>query len=87
MTEESEQDLQEVIDQVVGKNKKKKINKPKPKKETIISAMKEYQTLFLISAIAFIIVIILLIISYRTNPYIRERQEESMTQYEYDYRA
>ena len=78
MNESSEEDrLQELIDGVTRKGKKK-IKQSKPKKGVIKKVFKEYQSQFLITIIAIVVIIVLLTISYKTNPYINDNQEESM---------
>ena len=76
--ESTEEDkLQEVIDGVARKGKKK-IRQFKLEKGMIKKAFKAYQYQFLITIIMIVVIIVLLTISYKTNPYINSNQEESM---------
>ena len=72
-----EDKLQEVIDGVTKKGKKKK-RQLKLEKGLIKKTFKEYQFQFLLTIIMIVAIIILLTISYKTNPYIKNHQEVSM---------
>ena len=69
--------IQEVIDGVTKKGKKRG-RKLKLEKGLIKKTFKEYQFQFLLTIIMIVAIIILLIISYKTNPYIKNHQEVSM---------
>jgi len=73
----AEERIQEVIDGVTKKGKKKK-RQLKLEKGIIKKTFKEYQFQFFLTIIAIVVIIILLTISYKTNPYINRNQEESM---------
>src|SRR5690625_6021849 len=72
-----EEKVQEVIDGVT-KKRKKKTKKLKPDKDMIKKVFKEYQFQFLITIIAIVVIIVLLTISYKTNPYINNQEDVSV---------
>ncbi|GAA4072469.1 hypothetical protein [Amphibacillus indicireducens] len=73
----AEERIQEVIDGVTKKGKKKK-RQLKLEKGILKKTFKEYQFQFLLTLIAIVVIIILLTISYKTNPYINDNQEGGM---------
>ena len=72
-----EEKIQKVIDGVTKKGKKRGI-KLKLEKGLIKKTFKAYQFQFLLTIIMIVAIIILLTISYKTNPYINSNQEESI---------
>lgn len=64
-----EERVQEVIDGVT-KKRKKKTNQLKLEKGMIKKVFKDYRFQFLITIIMIVVIFLLLIISYKTNPYI-----------------
>ena len=72
-----EEKIQKVIDGVTKKGKKRG-RKLKLEKGLIKKTFKEYQFQFLLTIIMIVAIIILLTISCKTNPYIKNHQEVSM---------